>query len=148
MNAEVKVARPRLSVRELAEKLGNVSEACRRCQARNDPHPALRVQEALRDLRTGRPGRQCRPSPRAIRRPRPTSWSRRSATPGASTPQPRLQLPGALLGLEGIDNVSALTIQKILNEHELGSKFDRWLALEHQHAEAGLALTVEQVAYL
>jgi len=50
--------------------------------------------------------------------------------------------------LEGIDNVSALTIQKILNEHELGSKFDRWLALEHQHAEAGLALTVEQVAYL
>lgn len=30
MDAEVKVARQRLSVLELAERLGNVSEACRR----------------------------------------------------------------------------------------------------------------------
>ena len=30
MNAEVKVARQRLSVLELAENLGNVSQACRR----------------------------------------------------------------------------------------------------------------------
>ncbi len=30
MNADVKVARQRMSVLDLAEKLGNLSEACRR----------------------------------------------------------------------------------------------------------------------
>jgi transposase InsO family protein len=53
----------------------------------------------------------------------------------------------AMLALEGI-RVSSITIQMILNEHGLGTKIDRWLALESQNAEKAIAITPEQVAFL
>ncbi len=53
----------------------------------------------------------------------------------------------AMLALEGI-RVSAITIQKILNEHGLGTKIDRWLALEAQNAEKVIEITPEQAAFL
>lgn len=52
-----------------------------------------------------------------------------------------------LLSLEG-PYVSNVTIQKILIEHGLGSRYDRWLALERKSAERGIELTAEQVAYI
>lgn len=49
--------------------------------------------------------------------------------------------------LEGT-RVSAITIQKILNDRVLGLREQRWLALERQNAEQAIALTDEQVAFL
>ena len=53
----------------------------------------------------------------------------------------------ALLALEGI-RVSSITIQKILNDNSLGTRYDRWLALEARHAETAIELTGEQAAFL
>ena len=53
----------------------------------------------------------------------------------------------ALLALEG-RRVSAITVQKILNDKGLGTRHERWLALERQNAEQAIELSVEQVAFL
>jgi hypothetical protein len=53
----------------------------------------------------------------------------------------------AMLALEGV-RLSAITIQKLLNDHHLGSRYDRWLALETRNAGTPIALTGEQVAFL
>jgi transposase InsO family protein len=49
--------------------------------------------------------------------------------------------------LEG-RRVSAITIQKILNDKGLGSRHERWLALERQSADQAIELTPEQAAFL
>lgn len=53
----------------------------------------------------------------------------------------------AMLALEGV-RVSSITIQKILNENGLGTKVERWLALEQQNAEKAIEITPEQAAFL
>jgi len=53
----------------------------------------------------------------------------------------------AMLALEGV-RLSAITIQKILNEHGLGTKIDRWPALETRNAETAIEITPEQAAFL
>lgn len=52
-----------------------------------------------------------------------------------------------LLSLEG-PSVSNVTIQKILIERGLSSRYDRWMALERKAATEGMALSAEQVAFL
>jgi hypothetical protein len=52
-----------------------------------------------------------------------------------------------MLALEGV-RLSAITIQKLLNDHDLGSRYDRWLALEKRNAETPIALTGEQLAFV
>jgi hypothetical protein len=53
----------------------------------------------------------------------------------------------ALLALDGRRR-SAITIQKILNEKGLGTRHERWLALERQNAEQAIELSLEQAAFL
>jgi transposase InsO family protein len=53
----------------------------------------------------------------------------------------------ALLALEG-RRVSAITVQKILNDKGLGSRHERWLALEHKNAGQVIELSAEQVTFL
>src|ERR687890_70312 len=53
----------------------------------------------------------------------------------------------ALLALEG-RRLSAITIQKILNDKGLGTRHERWLALERQNAERVIELSPEQAAFL
>ena len=53
----------------------------------------------------------------------------------------------ALLALEG-RRVSAITVQKILNDKGLGTRHERWLALERRNAEAVIELSPEQVTFL
>ncbi len=53
----------------------------------------------------------------------------------------------ALLRLEGI-GVSSVTIRKILSDADLGTRYDRWLALEAKNAEKAIELTAEQAAFL
>jgi hypothetical protein len=49
--------------------------------------------------------------------------------PPQTTPPETVGKIKALLALEGI-RVSAITIQKILNDSGLGTRYDRWLALQ------------------
>ena len=49
------------------------------------------------------------------------------------------------LKLESV-SVSGVTIQKILEKHSMGSKYERLLALEARHINDGLELTLEQIA--
>jgi hypothetical protein len=144
MNADVKVARQRLSVLDLAEKLGNVSEACRRRGITRTQFYEYKKRfetfglEGLADL-----------PPIAKSHPQTTPHEvvEKVCDLALAHPSRGCNYLEHLLGLDGID-LSAVTIQKLLNEHELGSKYDRWLALERQHAETGLELSTEQVAYL
>ncbi len=53
----------------------------------------------------------------------------------------------AMLALEGV-RVSAITIQKILNDSGLGTRVERWLALETTNAEKAIEITAEQAAFL
>ena len=53
----------------------------------------------------------------------------------------------AMLALEGV-RVSAITIQKILNDSGLGTRVERWLALETTNAEKAIEMTAEQAAFL
>ncbi|GAB5374230.1 MAG: hypothetical protein AcusKO_06920 [Acuticoccus sp.] len=52
-----------------------------------------------------------------------------------------------MLALEGT-RLSSITIQKILNENGLGTRVDRWLALEKTNAEKVVEITPEQAAFL
>jgi transposase InsO family protein len=52
-----------------------------------------------------------------------------------------------LLAREGI-RISGVTVQEILNRHELGSKRERWLALERQHHDSGVELSEEQIRHI
>ena len=53
----------------------------------------------------------------------------------------------ATLALEG-KRVSAITVQKILNDKGLGSRHERWLALERRNADQVIELSAEQAAFL
>jgi hypothetical protein len=53
----------------------------------------------------------------------------------------------ALLALEG-RRVSAITVQKLLNDRGLGTRHARWLALERRNAERAVELSPEPAAFL
>jgi transposase InsO family protein len=144
MDAEVKVAKQRLSVLELAEKLGSVSEACRRrgmdrssfydWKRRFQTHGL----EGLKDLPP-----IAKSHPQAV----PEEVEARIVDLALSHPSYGCNKIEKLLSLEG-PYVSNVTIQKILIDHGLGSRYDRWMALEKKSAEDGIDLSAEQVAYI
>jgi transposase InsO family protein len=51
------------------------------------------------------------------------------------------------LRLEG-SSISAPTLQSILNRNNMGSRYDRWLALETQNAQQPIELSPEQVQFI
>ncbi len=143
-DANEKLAHRRLTVLELAERLNNVTEACRRggidrtsfydWKRRFQTHGL----DGLKDL-----------PPIAKSHPMTTSPEIVARIEALALEHPaygcnRIE---ALLALEG-RRVSAITIQKILNDKGLGSRHERWLALERQHAEQVIELSPEQVAFL
>src|SRR5919199_692518 len=122
MQAEMKLAHQRLDVLQLAEILGNVSEACRR-------RGLSRTQfyEYKRRFQThGLAGLKDLP-PIAKSHPQTTPAEAVEKVVELSLKHPsygcnRLE---ALLALDGI-KLSAVTIQKILNDKGLGSRHERW----------------------
>ena len=144
MTAEKKLTQQRLSLLELAQALGSVSEACRRRGVSR-----TRFYEYKRRFQThGIEGLKDLP-PIAKSHP-------------MSTPEPVVErvLEIALehpawgcnrvsdwLALQGI-SISPPPVQKLWNERGLGSRFERWLALESHVAERPLAPTAEQVKFL
>jgi transposase-like protein len=143
-DANQKLAHRRLTVLELAERLGNVAEACRRgCIDRTSFYEwkrrfQLEGLDGLKDL-----------PPIAKNHPMTTPPEVVARIEALALLHPaygckRLE---ALLALEG-RRLSAITIQKILNDKGLGTRHERWLALERTNAEQAIELTPEQAAFL
>ena len=142
MKANEKIARQRLSVLQLAETLGSVSEACRqRGMTRTQFYEyKKRFQtqglEGLKDLP---------PIHKTHPQTTPPEMVERILTLSLSHPSKGCKYISDLLKLEG-PYVSGPTVQSILDKHEMGTRFQRLLKLEEQHLQAGLALSQEQIA--
>ena len=144
MNAETKIARQRLSVLQLAEELGNITEACWRqgmdrtsfCEWRRrfQTHGL----EGLKDL----------PS---IHKSHPQTTPQetidRIVEVTLDHPSGGCNRIEALLKLDS-RRVSPSTVQKILDRNEFGTRYHRWLALERRACEEAFELTAEQVAFI
>jgi len=143
MDMDENVAR-RLGVVKLAEKLGNVAEAC--LQFGVDQTSFYKWRKRFKEH--GLDGLKDRP---------PVHKSHPQATPDGTVRRVldlAMQHPSygcdsirAMLPQQG-GRLSAITVQKLLNEHGLGNRHDRWLALETRFAEKSVELTDEQVAVL
>ena len=143
-DAGTKLAEHRLSVLELAKELGNVAEACRqRGLDRTSFYEwKRRFQtqgfEGLKDLP---------PIHRSHPQTTPPEVVDRIKALALEHPAYGCNRHEAMLALEG-RRVSSITIQKILNEAGLGSRVDRWLALETANAEKAIEISPEQAAFL
>ncbi len=136
-----KIARHRLSVLQLAENLGCVSEACRRSGMDRTSFYAWKKRfeeqglEGLKDLPP-------------IHHSHPFTTSQEDIAKILSAAE---QYPGwgctkisDYLKLEGC-SVSSPVVQKILIRNGLASQFDRYLHLEEKHLKEGISLTEEQI---
>jgi transposase InsO family protein len=144
MNAETKIAKQRLSVLELAEVLGNVSEACRRRGMTRTQFYEFKRRfqtqgmEGLKDLP---------PIPKSHPMTTPPELVERVLALALKHPSYGCNKLEALLMAEG-KRLSNVTIQKILQEHQMGSRYERWLALEKKNADQAIKLTAEQIAFI
>ena len=139
-----KLARKRLSVLQLAEILGNVSEACRRSgmdrtsfyewKRRFQTHGL----EGLKDL-----------PPIHKTHPQTTPPEKVEKILKASLEHPHWGCCklSDWLKLQGI-SVSSPTIQNILIKNQMGSRYERLLRLEEKALKEGLELTPQQVALI
>ena len=143
MNAPEKVARQRLRVLDPAEQLGNTAEACRRLSMDRTSFYEWRRRFQLE----GPAGlKDLPPIHKSHPQATPVKVSERILAPTFDHPTYGCNRIEALLILEG-KRVSAITIQKILNDYSLGTRYDRWLALEPRRAETTIELSAEQVAF-
>jgi transposase InsO family protein len=143
-DANAKLAHRRLTVLELAERLGNVAEACRRGGIDRTSFYdwkrrfQLEGLDGLKDLP---------PIAKSHPMTTPVEVVERITELALLHPAYGCNRLEALLALEG-RRVSAITIQKILNDKGLGTRHERWLALECENAEQAIELTPEQAAFL
>lgn len=144
LNPEDKVIRQRASVLELAEALDNVSEACRQRGISRSQYYEYKKRFAA----SGIAGLKDLP---------PIHHSHPDTTPpehvehilalSLEHPAWGCNKLSEWLKLEGI-RISAVTIQSILNKHDLGTRYDRWLRLEREYSQTALELTPEQVRFV
>ncbi len=144
MTAEEKLARQRLSVLELAQALGNVSEACKRrgisrtqfyeYKRRFQTHGL----EGLKDLPPIHKSHPFTTPPETVERI--LELSLQHPAWGCVRLSDHLKLEGV--------SVSSPTVQNILIKHGMGSKYERWLKLEELASEQAIELTPEQVALI
>jgi transposase InsO family protein len=143
-DAASKVAGHRMSVLDLARELGNVAEACRqRGMDRTSFYEwKRRFQtqgfDGLKDLPPIHKSHPQATAPEVVARIRALALEH---------PAYGCNRIEAMLSLEGT-RVSAITIQKLLNENGLGTRIDRWLALEEANAGRAIDITAEQATFL
>ena len=140
----LKLAHKRLTVLQLAESLGNVSEACRRggldrtsfyeYKRRFQTHGL----EGLKDLPPIHKTHPQTTPPEVVEKVLALSLA--NPTRGCVWLSDRLKLDGV--------SVSSPTVQDILIKNGLGKRYERLLKLEEQAAQEALELTPEQVALI
>jgi len=146
LSPEIKIAQQRLSVLELVKALGGISAACKqRGVSRTQFYEyKRRFQthgiEGLVDLP---------PIYHSHPFTTPPEVEQRILDVSLEHPAWGCNRLCDQLKLEGI-NISAITIQKILNRtaDQIGSRYDRWLKLEEKHSQKAIELTGEQVAFI
>ena len=142
--AEKNLAQKRLCALELAEKLGNVSQACRRLGVSRTQFYEYRRryqahgQEGLKDRPPIHKSHPQTTPPEVVRKILDLALAHPSH--GCNRLSDHLQLTGVA--------VSAVVIQKILNKHLLGTRYERLLALEGKILGGQIKPSPEQVAAL
>lgn len=140
LNAEAKIVNHRLSV--LRRRRGREPGECVRGlpAARHVANAVLRVQATFPD-----------PRDRGLARPATDPpFTSGDDSPGDRGADPGHQPGASQLGyvaLEGI-GISGPTVQRILNDHEMGTRYHRWLKLEEQRAAQAIELTPDQVKFI
>lgn len=143
-NAATKVAKQKLKVLELAEVLGNVTEACRQQGISRTSFYEYKRRfeenglEGLKDLPpivknhpfTTAPDEEARVLELSLLNP----------ARGCNFLSDQLRREGVL--------ISYPTVQNILNRNGLGKRYDRWLELERRAHEEQLEPTVQQLKFL
>src|SRR5215216_1493638 len=139
-----KLAHRRMTVLELAEQLGNVAEACRRGGIDRTSFYdwkrrfQLEGLDGLKDLPPIAKSHPMTTAPEVVARIEELALAH---------PAYGCNRIEALSALEG-RRVSAITVQKILNDKGLGTRHERWLALERRNADHTVELSAEQAAFL
>lgn len=140
--AEKKVVRQRLNVLQLAEALGNVSEACRRRGMNRSQFYEYKRRfqthgiEGLKDLPPIHKSHPMTTPPEVVAKILALS---------AEHPMWGCVRLSQQLKLQGV-SVSSPTIQNLLIKHGLASRYERLLKLEEKAAKEKLPLTAAQVA--
>lgn len=140
-NPAEKLAQKRLSILQLAEALGNVSEACRRrgmdrtsfyeYKRRFQTHGL----EGLKDLP---------PIHKSHPQTTPPEVVEKVLALSLAHPAWGCVRLSDFLKLQGI-SLSSPTVQNILIKHEMGSRYERLLKLEERAATEPIELTAEQI---
>jgi transposase InsO family protein len=140
----LKLARKRLSVLQLAEALGNVSEACRRGDMDRSSFYEYKRRfqthgiEGLKDMPPIHKTHPQTTPPEVVQQVLDLSLA--NPTRGCVWLSDMLKLRGV--------NVSSPTIQDILAKNGMGKRYERLLKLEARAAQEALELTPEQVALI
>ncbi len=144
MRAKTKTAKQRLAILELAESLGNVSEACRQ----GDMTRTQFYKFKQRYLAQGEGGLQnLPPIPQSHPMATPPALAKQVVALALTHPSYGCGKLESLLAADG-KRLSDVTIQKILQEHQLGNRRDRWLALEKQTTIPGFHASDMQLAFI
>jgi transposase len=138
VKAEEKLARGRMSVLELAEALGNVSEACRRrgiSRTQFYEYKRRFQTHGIKGLKDLPPVHKSHPmtTPKEVRQ-RIVEMSLSHPAYGCNRISDQLKLQGI--------SVSAPTVQNILNKEGLGTRYERWLKLEEKVADQHIELSL------
>lgn len=144
MDSNEQVQRQRLAVLRLAEKLGNDSEACRRCGVDRTSFYQWRrrfARDGLEGLDNRRPVRTSHPQTT------PAAIATQIAKLALASPAHGCDRIANSLAKRGVD-VSAVTIQKILHKSGLGTYETRAAALEAIYASGTKKLTAAQTIFL
>ena len=143
-DAAMKVAQQKLKVLELAEILGNVTEACRQHGVSRTSFYEYKKRfeqdglEGLKDL-----------PPIVKNHPFATSAENEARVVELSLLNPArgCNFISALLRKEGIV-ISYPTVQNLMNKNGIGKRYDRWLRLEQMAAEEAMVPTADQTKFL
>lgn len=140
-NPGEKLAHKRMNVLQLADALGNITEACKRSgmdrtsfyewKRRFQTHGL----EGLKDLPPIHRSHPQTTPPEAVKKI--LDFSSKHPSRGCTYISDQLKLHGI--------SVSSPTVQNILIKHGLASRYDRWMKLEEKAATEGIKLTAEQV---
>ncbi len=144
MTAEEKLAHQRLSVLQLAEALGNVTEACRQRDISRTQFYEYKRRfqthglEGLKDLSPIHKSHPFTTPPETVEKI--LELSIEHPTWGCDRLSDQLKFQGV--------NVSSPTIQAILIKNGLGSRYERLLKLEEKALEQRIELTPQQVVQI